>query len=191
MYLITCQRCKLQYVGETAQLLRERIAQHASCMRHPEKDHTCRILSEHFNQGACKEARFSVHIEKLSGNGRLPSHHTNVKGTVDPAITCLRRQKETDWMLKLRTVYPYGLNDRIGDEYMSDRDNFYVYSRFTSLSRLREQYKIRTKTPSSNTFIVDNFIYILNESLRSSLCNTMNLVRVLLSSLKKAHCRIL
>ena len=192
IYLITCQRCKLQYVGETAQLLRERIAQHASCMRHPEKDHTCRILSEHFNRGACKEARFSVHIiEKLSGNGRLPSHRKNVKGAVDPAITCLRRKKETDWMLKLRTVYPYGLNDRIGDEYMSDRDNFYVCSRFPSLSRLREQYKIRTKTPSSNTFIVDNFIYILNESLRSSLCNTMNLVRVLLSSLKKAHCRIL
>ena len=50
IYLITCKRCELQYVGETAQLLRVRIGKHASCMNHPEKDNTCRILSEDFNE---------------------------------------------------------------------------------------------------------------------------------------------
>ena len=192
IYLITCQRCKLQYVGETAQLLRERIGKHASCMKHPEKDNTCRILSEHFNQGFCEGAKFSVHIlEKLSGDGRIPSGRKKVLGPLDPAITSLRRKKEREWMLKLRTVYPYGLNDRVGDEYMTDKDSCDIYSKFPSLSRMKEQYKVRTKTSSSSTFVVDNFIYIVNESLRSNLRNTMNLIRVLLSSLKKAQCRIL
>ena len=47
------------------------------------------------------------------------------------------------------------------------------------------------QTSSSSPFIGDNFIYMINESLRSSLPNTMNLIRVLLTSLKKAQCLIL
>ena len=53
IYLITCKKCSLQYVGETAQKLRERFNHHASCFRHPEKDNTCIILSNHISQGLC------------------------------------------------------------------------------------------------------------------------------------------
>ena len=99
IYLITCRKCRLQYVGETAQLLRERIRHHNSCINHPERDHTCRILSEHFSKGLCKNATFTVNIiEKLQGSGR------DENGVIDSAITSIRRKKETDWMLKLRTV---------------------------------------------------------------------------------------
>ena len=88
IYLITCQKCCLQYVGETAQKIRERFRHHRGCMNHPEKDNTCRILSEHFSKGACKNAKFSVHIiEKLRGSGR------DDNGDVDPAITSTRRKK--------------------------------------------------------------------------------------------------
>ena len=104
IYLITCQRCRLQYVGETIQPLRGRIGSHFSSMNHPDKDHTCRILSDHFHHGHCKGAQFSVNIvEKLPGDGRLPPGPNKVKGDVDPALACLRRKKETDWMLKLFT----------------------------------------------------------------------------------------
>ena len=130
-------------------------------------------------------------IEKLFGDGRVPSDRKKEKGPLDSAVTSLRRKKEREWMLKLRTVYPYGLNDRIGDEYMVEKDCCDIFSKFPPLNRLKEQYKICTKTSSSSPFIVDNFIYIISESLRSSLPNTMNLIRVLLMSLKKAQCRIL
>ena len=192
IYLITCRKCKLQYVGETAQFLRVRIAKHTSCINHPENDNTCRILSQHFSQGHCKGATFSVNIvEKLPGDGRDATHNKDELGALDPAITRIRRKKETHWMLKLRTVYPFGLNDRVGDEYMAERDCTNIFSKFPSLIRMKERYKIRTKTPASNNFIVDNFIYIINEALRTDIRNSMNLIRVLLSSLKKAHCRIL
>ena len=146
------------------------------------QSYSCRILVDHFSSG-CQGATFTVHvIEKLSGNGR------DAEGNVDPASTRVRRQKEREWMLRLRTVFPYGLNDRVGDEYMAEKDLSIVCSRFPSLKRMKEQQKVRTKLSVSSTLLIDNFIYIINESLRTNLKNTMNLVRVLLTSLKKSSC---
>ena len=186
IYLITCRKCRLQYVGETVQLIRERIGKHGSCIKNPSGDHHCRILNEHFSTGLCKGATFSVQIiEKLSGSGRDES------GKVDPGVACVRRKKETEWMLRLRTVYPYGLNDRIGDEYMAEKDHSNIYSKFPSLKQIKVRQKIRTKSPTSNAFVVDNFIYIVNESLRTDLRNTINLIRNLLTSVRRSQCRIL
>ena len=39
-------------------------------------------------------------------------------------------------MLTLQTVYPYGLNDRLGDEYIVEKDNRVVSNTFLSLHRL-------------------------------------------------------
>ena len=33
-------------------------------------------------------------------------------------------------MLNLQAVYPYGLNDRVGDEYMAEKDNRFVGNKF-------------------------------------------------------------
>ena len=38
-------------------------------------------------------------------------------------------------MLTLRTVYPYGLNDRVGDEYMTNREPRIMGIKFPSLKR--------------------------------------------------------
>ena len=109
IYLITCNNCSLQYVGETVQRLNERFTGHRQGMKSPEKHGTCKILTGHFNKGSCKGAEFSVQIlEKIEGNGRTD------RGAIDATQTAFRKQRELHWMLKLRTVYPYGLNDRIG-----------------------------------------------------------------------------
>ena len=184
IYLITCRKCKLQYVGETCQLLRDRIHTHITGFNNPNSDNHCRILTEHFSQGFCRGATFTIHIiEKLQGDGRTG------EGKLDPVVTRLRKKKETEWMLKLRTVYPFGLNCRVGDEFARDDDINTIYHKFPSLKRIKEHLKIRTKNVTSSSFIADNFIYILNESLRTSRINTMNLIRVLLCNLKKANCR--
>ena len=186
VYLITCRKCKLQYVGETVQLLRGRISAHTNSLDNPNKDHHCRILVDHFSSGMCQGATFKVNIiEKLSGTGR------DEEGTMDPGVSSMRRKKEREWMLRLRTVYPFGLNDRVGDEYMAEKDQVNIFSKFPPLKRIKEHQKVRTKRPVCNTFLVDNFIYIINESLRTNLRNTNNLIRVLLSSLKRSSCRIL
>ena len=181
IYLITCKRCALQYVGETCQKLRERFKAHNAGILHPEKDNNCRILSEHFSKGPCQGATYTVKIlEKLDGDGR------NSNGEIDPSVTVIRRKKETEWMLRLRTVFPYGLNDRIGNEYMTDRGHHVICSQFPPLKRQNNHFRVRTKTRVSNNLLLRHFPYIVMESIRTNRRNTMNLIRVLLSSLNKS-----
>ena len=39
---------------------------------------------------------------------------------MDFAAKPLRKAKETYWMHELRTIFLYGLNDKIGDEFKTD-----------------------------------------------------------------------
>ena len=181
IYLITCKKCALQYVGETCQKLRERFNHHNSCIMNPAKDHNCRILSEHFSKGSCKGATYTVKIiEKLKGDGR------DSNGDVDTSVTAIRRKKETAWMLKLRTVFPYGLNDRIGNEHMADKGNSIICNQFPPLKRYNKHTRARTKRKVSHSLLVDHFPYIIMESIKSNRRNTINLIRVLLANLPKS-----
>ena len=102
-------------MGETIQPLSGRICHHVSRINNTHVSYSSHILANHFNSGHCKGASFSVNkIEKLSGDGR------GEDGKLDPIMNRIRKKKKTEWMLKLRTVYPYGLNDRVGDEYMEN-----------------------------------------------------------------------
>lgn len=180
IYMITCSKSNLQYVGETAQSLKRRFAKHREGLKHPERDNTCRILSQHFNSPLCKNASYTINIlEKLSGDGR------NEKGILDSNITKMRRQKETNDMLKLRTVYPYGLNDRIGNEYRSVA-NAPIGSYFPTLKR-HSNYGNRTRRTSIDDFNIAFFIKNIDMALNKNIKIGMNYIRTLLTSLKKSN----
>ena len=68
VYLLTCSNCKLQYVGETALKISERFNWHRSCFKYPAHYGFCNRLSNHFSEGLCKNANYSVQIiEKVTG----------------------------------------------------------------------------------------------------------------------------
>ena len=68
IYLMTCNNCNLQYVGETVQKLNIRQAKHTAGFVHPSKQTSCKILTNHFTEGICKGAGHTVQIiEKLEG----------------------------------------------------------------------------------------------------------------------------
>ena len=124
VYLITCNTCHLQYVGETAQNLNLRFAKHRRCMNGNVNSKSCKHLSDHFSKGLCKNSNYTVQsIENVSGNGRT------ARGALDPGVVVVRRKTESEWMLKLRTVFPYGLNDRVdsinGDDAFSKAKSKY------------------------------------------------------------------
>ena len=90
IYLITCCRCGLQYVGKTFQSLRDRFSGHRTGMKNPLADNRCKILSKHFGVDLCRNANYIVNIiEKLSGSGR----HDN--GIPIPGVTVERQKKGT------------------------------------------------------------------------------------------------
>ena len=45
IYLITCNKCKLQYIGETSQNLNKRFNWHNSCFWNPSAYSFCKILN--------------------------------------------------------------------------------------------------------------------------------------------------
>jgi hypothetical protein len=90
IYVICCQRCKMQYVGETGRTLRERITDHLSNIRTKKPT----PVGLHFN---------------------LPDH--NIRDFrfmglehVNRADLNYRRLRESTWQLLLQTSHPYGIN---------------------------------------------------------------------------------
>ena len=95
IYLITCQKCGMQYVGETARELRHRLTDHRHCIR----AHVPTPVGKHFN---------------------LPEHRLeDLKITVLESLEAtrgdwkLRREKELGWQLKLGTIQPQGINETL------------------------------------------------------------------------------
>ena len=103
VYLATCGDCGLQYVGETGQRLNERFNTHRNNMERGtqnRKPHT--HFAPHYNKetpGQCRKEKMQVTIIEVVQDAQE------------------RFQREKHWIRELRTVYPWGLNERLeGDE---------------------------------------------------------------------------
>ena len=91
IYLITCKRCKIQYVGETGMPLKNRINNHISNI----KCKTQTTVATHYNL-----PDHSIHNVQVVGIDKI---HKNREQT--------RKQKEKYWIEQLQTYTPLGLNN--------------------------------------------------------------------------------
>ena len=87
IYLITCKKCKKQYVGSTEKTLRERINHHRSTIIRKER----RYISKHFNFVDHQITDLSVQIIDSTSSDKLHS-------------------LEQYWIKTLQTIIPFGLN---------------------------------------------------------------------------------
>ena len=72
IYVITCAKCFLQYVGETSNQIGIRFCVHRACMSGKKYATSCKSLSEHFSSGPCEGAEHFVQIlENWNGSGHL------------------------------------------------------------------------------------------------------------------------
>ena len=100
VYLITCRRCGIQYVGETGQQLRKRMNNHRASIRNLQPQ----PIYKHFNSdGHSLEDLTMQPIERveLSDDDDEVSLHSK------------RLHREDFWMRELKTIQPYGLNDNV------------------------------------------------------------------------------
>ena len=99
IYLLTCYSCYVQIVGESIVPvnLRMNIYRRAKT--------GCTTFIDHYTNCCCG-SKFSIQIiEKLDGDGYL-------NGAIDEKMRDYRLQREDHWIKTLRTVYPYGLNEK-------------------------------------------------------------------------------
>ena len=95
IYLITCRRCGLQYVGETGQPLHLRVNGHRHDITHRKTDES--PVAKHFNSGIHTESDMAVMAIEL----------------VRSRDACLRKIRESRWIRTLGTSSPSGMNLRV------------------------------------------------------------------------------
>ena len=87
-------------------------------------------------------------------------------------------------MLTLQTVYPYGLNDRVGDEYLTEKDSRVVGDKLLPLRRLYKSPEYNySKIKLDNSFLKQNFVKILTTHLDHNLKDAGYFIRVSIKSL--------
>ena len=176
VYLCTCLSCGVQYVGETVQEFHERINGHRTAKQGCE--HEIRHCKE-----ACNGYQFQFQIlEKLPGTGY------NSSGEVDPEMLKLRKSREDEWIKKLRTLYPYGLNESASDKETNSSVIHPAVGRLfpplprkgTRSARPRENRNDRSSNLSCHEFF-DQLDDLLHHNIHSS----FNEIRKLLNLTKK------
>ena len=131
VYLITCKKCGIQYVGETSQKLRSRFSNHRNRL----KKLTNLYLYHHFSSDGHSVDDMSIMpIEELPSSDRV-------------SATSQRLEREDYLCRELCTYYPYGLNDNVrGIGNISKQHGLVVYTLFNRRQRkFRKRNKRRRK----------------------------------------------
>ena len=130
IYLISCRKCAVQYVGETSQTLRCRFNNHRSGLKQ-----LCGLYLYH---------HFSSDGHTLDDISIMPIEVVVLEPSDVITLPSKRLQREEYWYLELCTVYPYGLNDNvkgIGNVSSRTDDGLVVYELFNKQKR-----KFRNRT---------------------------------------------
>ena len=120
-------------------------------------------------------------LEKLPGDGYTSS------GEVDPDMLIIRKMKEDEWIKKLRTIYPYGLNESASEkETDSSVRHPAVGKLFPPLPRSSRQYRARENRNNHSSIVsCGEFFERLDTLIRTDLHNTFNEIRKMLNLAKK------
>ena len=166
IYVIKCTHpnCNYQYVGHTINPINIRISHHICSIL---KGNGCRVLREHFTEA------HSIDCMVIMPIALFP-----------PAFSIKQRENiEEDWILKLNTVFPYGLNLRVkkakvmdASKVVSGSNNSSIYGHFDVVKISRIQRGGSPSIPSSpiSNFSVDTFfdqlLLLSFHDLRTKLC---------------------
>ena len=122
VYLVTCRKCKIQYVGETETTLRQRMCGHRSCIKSLGS-----LVGSHFDDHGLENFKVQI-IEQID-----PQQIDNNKTVKDH-----RLDREDYWMRELGTISPFGLNDKVrkvGNIRQKQSENLLVTQLFNSSQR--------------------------------------------------------
>ena len=173
IYLLTCTKCFIQYVGESVITVNRRMNIHRRGKT------GCEILIDHFTN-VCSGSSFTIQIlEKLPGNG-----YSN--GVVDHEMRKYRLEREDYWIKTLRTVYPYGLNEKT----KSMNSDVPIGQLFPSLPRHGVKYvDQRTRTHRNSTSSHSNLDTLLSHLETIDIHLRGNATRKILDGFKQKHLR--
>ena len=174
VYLLTCESCNIQNVGETTIPLHKRMNIHRTSKS------GCEHFIEHFCN-VCSGKSFSIQvIEKLPGDGY------DELGEVCSEMRDKRLEREDFWMKRLRSIYPYGLNEK-AKEKSKMVDNTCIGRLFPPLPRNGER-PVSSRNNRNNhlsTITKDEFFCQFDNVIQNNIQESMNHIRKILDTVKK------
>ena len=164
-----------QYVGHTINSIKARVNQHKSTII---RGGGCRVLREHFTEVHSPENISIMPIQLLPDNSTLKE----------------REDMEENWMLKINTLFPYGLNLRAKKVKVMDSSTLVmgskdtIYSKFEVVKILRHSRGgiHNPNVGNSTSFCVDTFF---DDLINHSVIN-FHSIRTQLASLKKSQLKM-
>ena len=99
IYLISCKKCGVQYIGKTSQTLRSHFNNHRARLKQ-----MCDIfLYNHFNSD----------YHSIDDVTILPIEEVTIEPEDQMSLADKLSSREEFWYRELCSVYPYGLNDNV------------------------------------------------------------------------------
>ena len=176
IYVIKCKHdnCQYQYTGHTINHISSRISQHKSSIL---KGAGSKILRDHF-----------TNVHSINDMEIMPIDLLPNKTTLKQ-----REEQEESWMLKLNTVFPYGLNARCKKAKIDDAERIIVsskdiiYTKF-NVVKINRRQRGGVKSPLIYShFDPDSFV---TSVLKQDLLGFRN-IRTEICKLKKKHLKSL
>ncbi|MCP4585891.1 GIY-YIG nuclease family protein, partial [Pseudoalteromonas sp.] len=151
IYIVTCRKCGMQYIGQTSRALKDRVLEHRRSIIKGSLD---TYLTKHFRTAGHTVDDFSVQIAEV---------------VTDKKDLCIR---ELFWIKLLNTAYPCGLNDSIagfgniseGADPLIKKEQPYFTMRYSTKVRTNNAKKRRASHKLNNQVIDDLSMVLANSS---------------------------
>ena len=112
------------------------------------------------------------------------------RNTMDFAAKPLQKARETYWMHELRTIFPYGLDVTIGDEFKTDNKHINVAAKFSSFPKKYSRANRGKNHKGGPHLLPQQSVKDLNQMLNTSIKDAPNFIRISISSMKKFYLKI-
>ena len=90
----------------------------------------------------------------------------------------------------IKNNFPYGLNDRVGDEFKTDKKHINVTAKFSSLPRKYSRANRGKNYKAVPRLLPQQFWKDLNHMLNANIKDAPNFIRISISSMKKSYLKI-
>ena len=150
IYMITCGKCNIKYIGQSGNPLHLRINNHRSLcnkVRNNSTDVQCEYEFEHFKMHPFKQAKINI-LDIIDDDNK-------------------RIELENFYIIKYKTVYPYGLNDRVNNVSITAvKDSSCIYKEvFSNITNNVQPFRMRSHSKRNLYIDFNMFISDIDEAI--------------------------
>ena len=158
VYMLICGVCNIKYIGQCSTPLNLRINNHRSLcnkVKVKENDFQKQYEFEHFKLHPFIQAKIRI---------------------LDIVEDCKARlERENYFILRYRTAYPYGLNDRVNNISVTGiKDDTCVYKEVFSNIRFDNNRQVRTRSKKKINRFIDFDIFL--KDIDEAICTSNNII---------------